>query len=204
MAKKTAPVSNPFDLLASAPAATKSKSTVKVAAKVDDTVKKAVDQVIKAKAAKAAAEADQAAGETVIIGSVGPQYDSLARAGKFTKSLLVEGNTGSVTFVTSDSFSVPQTAEEQEALKELLKARFDEFFFKTRSIALTDTVQANADLINKIVKAVTDAGIPLQEAFVVKDVLKACDDMDKKQFELTPAQLEQFRALVKQKKPGLK
>jgi hypothetical protein len=199
----SASAASPFDALASAPKASTSKSTVEVAAKVDDKVKGAVDVIIKAKAAIAAAEREQGEAETLVIGHVRPQQDDLARSGQFTKSLIVEGNTGNLTYTTVDKFSVPQDADTQAALKTLLGNKYDDFFQKVRTISLTPAVQENQELINKIVKAVTDAGITLGEAFEVKDVIKATKDLDRRQYDLGK-KLDEFRSLVRQNKPGLK
>jgi hypothetical protein len=54
------------------------------------------------------------------------------------------------------------------------------------------------------VAACTAVGINIAESFDVFDTLVACEDLDKKQFELSAKDLEVFRSLVRQNKPSLK
>ncbi|MCX5884311.1 MAG: hypothetical protein NT096_00100 [Proteobacteria bacterium] len=199
------PVVNAFDAIAK-PATTAAPSkTNKIAAVVDDKIKEAVDVVINAKAAIAKLEFEKDDAETTIINHVRPQQDKAAFAGNFSKSFAVGGNTGSVTYTTSDKFSVPKEPEVQEALRKCMgDKKFDENFKVVRTISVTPAVTEDTDKINKLVAACTKAGIEIGEYFVVTDVLKAKPDLDRKQYELTPGQLDTFRTLVRQNKPALK
>jgi hypothetical protein len=199
------PVVNAFDAIAKpATAAAPSKSN-KIAAVVNDKIKGAVDVVINAKAAIAKLEFEKDEAEASIIAHVRPQQDKAAFAGNFSKSFSVEGNTGNVTYVTSDKFSVPKEPEVQEALRKCLgDKKFDEDFKVIRTIAVKPEITEDVDQINKLVAACTKAGINIGEFFSVTDVLKAKPDLDRKQYELTPAQLDEFRTLVRQNKPALK
>ena len=204
MAKKQAAVINPFDALAQAPKTSASKSKHPVAEVTPD-VRLAVDEVISCKAEIKKKELELAEAETIVIDHVRPQQDAAARSGKFSKSFTVDGIIGTLTYTTSDKFSVPKDPIDQDHLKDLIgAAKFGELFTKVRNIALKPAVQENKELINKIVKAVTDAGITLADAFEVTDALKATKDMDVKQYELPGTQLDEFRTLVKQNKPALK
>jgi hypothetical protein len=195
---------NPFDALA-APAKPASKKSTKIAATVTDEIKSAVDIVISHKAEIARLDMERVQFEEKIIDHVRPQQDALARAGQFAKSFAVEGKTGNLTYVSADKFSVPKETETQQAIKDLIGAkRFEEWFSSVRTISLKPAVQDNSDLINKIVAAVTAAGLNLAEAFEVTDVLKAKPDLDQKQYELKDKQLMEFRSLVKQQKIALR
>lgn len=197
---------NAFDKIAQKkePGATKKSS--KIAATVTDEIKKAVDIVLWAKAEIKSLEAQLAENETVIIDHIRPQQDKSAYAGAFSKSFLVEGNKGNVTYTTADKFSIPQDEASQEALKKLLNKKYDEFFQTKRTIILLSKVQENEDLINKIIAAVEKAGIDLSEAFKVEDVVikKEGVELDRKQYELSETKLETFRTMVRQAKASLK
>lgn len=195
---------NQFDKLAGKKAPVKKSKTVKIAAKVTDDVKKAVDLVIWAKAEIKSLESQQAENEVIIIDHVAPQQDAHAQAGKYSKSYLVEGNKGNLTYTKSDKFSIPQDEDSQAALKKLLGPKYDEFFETVRTIKLLSKVQEDSKLVDKIIKAIETAGIDLSEAFEVTDVVVKKDGLDERQYGLTPAKLEQFRLLVKQAKAALK
>ena len=203
MATKKSAV-NPFDALAAAPKA-KAKGSSKVAASVDDRIKGLVDIIIKANAALDAAKQEKDTAELEIIGHVRPQQDKLARSGAFTKSMGVVGNTGSLTYVTQDKWVCPQDEDTKDALRNLLGDKlYDKFFHTVRNIDIKPVVQENATLINKIVKAVQDAGLTVAEAFDVTDVFKAQKSLDEMVYELSDKKLEEFRALVKQHKPAVR
>lgn len=202
MAKKAAV--NPFDSIAQAakPASTKKSHPV---ANVTPDVRIAVDKVISTKASIVKLEHDLAEAEATIIEHVRPQQDDAARRGNFSKSFAVEGVDGNLTYTTSDKFSITKDPIEQDHIKDLCGAKwFAERFKVARNVTLTPAVQANTELLNKIVKAVTDAGITMAEAFIVTDTLVALPDLDLHQFDLPEAKLEEFRTLVKQNKPALK
>jgi hypothetical protein len=199
------PAVNPFDAIAK-PATTSAPSkSNKIAAVVNDKIKAAVDTVINAKAAIAKLEFEKDEAETLIIGHVRPQQDKAAWTGNFSKSFAVEGNVGNVTYTTSDKFSVPKEPEVQEAIRKCTgDKKFDEDFIVVRTISVKPAITEDLDKINKLVAACTKAGIDIGEFFSVTDVLKARPDLDRKQYDLTPKQLEEFRTLVRQNKPALK
>jgi hypothetical protein len=196
---------NAFDAIAK-PATTSAPSkTNKIAAEVNDKIKTAVDTVINAKAAIAKLEFEKDEAEASIIGHVRPQQDKAAYAGNFSKSFAVEGNVGNVTYTTSDKFSVPKESEVQDAIRKCIgDKKFDEDFVVVRTITIKPAVTDDETKINKLIAALTKAGIDIGESFSVVDVLKARPDLDRKQYELTPKQLEEFRTLVRQNKPALK
>lgn len=203
-AKKPAAV-NPFDAIAK-PATTSAPSkSNKIAAEVNDKIKTAVDTVINAKAAIAKLEFEKDEAETTIIGHVRPQQDKAAWAGNFSKSFAVEGNVGNVTYTTSDRFSVPKEQEVQDAIRKCIgDKKFDENFVVVKTISVNPGITEDKEKMDKLAAALTKANIDIGEYFSATLVLKAKPDLDRKQYELTPKQLEEFRTLVKQNKPALK
>ncbi len=183
---------------------TSSKKSTKIAASVTKKVKDAVEEVIEIKAQIKALKAKQDLAEQIIIEHVQPQQDAQARAGNYSKSFFVEGHKGSLVYTSSDKYSIDKNAEVYEAIEEFLGDNFDSFMKYVRTVALKPKVAENTTLVNKIIKACENAGISIDEAFDVKDVLVTLKDTDSKQFELSVDDLEQFRTLVRQYKASLK
>jgi len=207
MAKKVTQIvsADPFAAIAKPAAPVATKKSTKPTANVTDEIKASVDLFITHKAEVKRLEAEMANHETAIIEHVRPQQDDNARSGTFSKSYEVPGNSGALTYVTSDRFSVTKDAPAVEQLKKLLgNARFEEWFETRRTITLKKEMQENQVFIQKLVKAVADAGMNLGDAFDVVDTLAAKPDLDQKQYSLKPAQLDEFRTLVRQNKPALK
>jgi hypothetical protein len=208
MAKKTVMQivsADPFAAIASSAPATKTKKSSMPTADVTNTVKNSVDLVVSHKAEISRLEAELATHEVTIIDHVRPQQDTAARAGNYSKSFKVPGNTGALTYVTSDRFSAPKDAAVIEQLKQLIgTVRFDEWFESKRTIKLKPEATTDQTFIQKLVKVVADAGMSLGDAFEVTDTLVTKDGLDEKQFKLAPTKLEEFRTLCRQAKPALK
>lgn len=195
---------NLFDTIASKdkPA---SKKTNKIAAEVTDDIKKVVDQIINEKAEIDTLKASLATHEEALINHVYPQQKKAAREGKYSKSFLVEGKKGNLTYTTSDAFSIAKEEAVHNSLKQLLGAdKFAELFEYKRTITLKEAVQSDAAFIQKLGKAVAAAGMTLGDAFEVTDILVAKDGLDVKQFQLPDEKLDVLRTLAKQKKAALK
>jgi hypothetical protein len=206
---------NPFDAIATPVKASKGKTT-KLVATVTEEIRDAVDIFIAKKATLAAvkAEVDQLDGK--IINYVREQQERLARAGNYSKSFevhgkphLVEGGVlpveDNITYTTSDKFSCPKEPEVKALLKELLgEERFKDMIAVKRSISLKPTVQADIPFVQKLTKALADAGISLAETFDVVDAWEASEGLDKKQYELPPKELALFKTYITQNKPSLK
>jgi hypothetical protein len=193
---------NAFDIIAKTK--TKETKTTKIAAEVTNNMKELVDIIISKKATIKQLDAEKKEYEDTIIGHVRKQQDAHAYNGNYSKSFSVPGIKGILTYTTCDSFSIPEDIENLEELRKLLGTKFDIFFKKKRTITLKETVQNNDVLINKIIKAVTAAGLQLDEAFEVTDKLEAVDNLDEMQYQLPASKMEKFRILVKQKKACLK
>jgi hypothetical protein len=197
---------DPFTAIAkSAPVSTAKSKSTKPTANVTDEIKNSVDLVIQHKAEIKRLEAELTNHETSIIDHVRPQQDDNARSGAFSKSYEVPGNNGALTYVTSDRFSCPKEPAAIDQLKTLLGlTRFEEWFENKRTTNLQPGVLENPILVQKLVKAAADAGMSLGDVFDVVDTLVAKSDLDQKQYALKPAQLDEFRTLVRQNKPALK
>jgi hypothetical protein len=196
---------DPFGAIAKPAAPASAKKSEKPTAGVLPGIKKLVDLFLKNKSEIKRIEAEMSTQETSIIDHVRPQQDDLARSGKFTKSLEVPGDTGSVTYVTSDKFSVPKETEAQAAIKKLIGlTNYENWFEVKRTITLKKEMQENTEFIQKLVKALASAGMTVGDAFDVTDELRAKKDLDQKQYELNPTALAEFRTLVRQNKPALK
>lgn len=193
-----------FDKIAKKTPTKKTASSTREAALVTDEIKTAVDKVIAAKAEIARLKTEQADNEEIVIGHVLPQIEAKARAGAFTNSLDVEGNDGSVVFITTDKFSVPQDEESQEALQNLLKDKYDQFFETKRSISINEAALKNEAILNKICKACEKAGLDIGTIFDVGDKITYRKGLNERQYQLSPEELAQFRVLVRQAKPSLK
>jgi len=181
----------------------KSKTT-KIAATVTDEIKAVVDNVISLKSQIAALEANKGDYEEKIRSHVSAQQDELGYAGKYNKTFSVEGNSGSVSYVATDKFSTVKP-EVLDSVQELLGDNFDECFQNIRTITLRPEAVENRDFIEKLQKALTAAGLELQEAFEVTDTVKAKPDLDANVYKFVPkSKLPTFRALVKQTKASIR
>lgn len=197
-------MSNGFDKVAKKAEPGKSKKTTKIAATVTEDIRKAVDRVTNIKAQIRDLESELAVKEDLIITSVLPQQEAFAREGNFSKSFEVPGNAGNLTLTLADSFSVPQDDEALAEIKTTLAKRYDEFLEKKRFVSLQENVLKDEKITNKIITAITKAGMSIGEVFDVVDKVVTRPDVDRKQFELEPTALAKFRILVKQRKASLK
>ena len=195
--------SNPFDTIAK-PAAAKKAASNKIAAEVTDDIKVAVDTVIAHKAEISRLEAELDESSDSIRDHIFKQQAKHARSGNYAKTFSVPGNTGNLTYVASDRWTLPKETELQEALKKFLGKRFDEWFESKRTITLNEVVSENAELVGEIQKVLEKADINIADAFTVVDTLKTKKDLDENQFDLDDKQLTQFRTICKQYKAGLK
>ena len=197
-------MANAFDKIAKKSDGTKSKTSTKIAATVNDEVKNAVDLVITHKAEIARLTAEQAEKELVIIEHVRPQQDENGFKGIFSKSFTVEGNNGELTYTTSDKWSVPQDEAVHTEIKKVTGKLFDNMFETKRSITMTDSALKDETMLNKIAKACEKAGLPIGELFEVTDKLITKKGLDENVYQLPPEKLEILRTLIKQNKPGLR
>lgn len=188
----------------SAPTGTKKSS--KLAATVTDQIKAAVDAIIQLKARIKADSAALGEKESGVIDHVRAQQDERAFAGEFSKSFEVPGNTGALTYVTSDRFSVPQGEEELGALKQLLgTAKYAELFEEKTTLSIKPAILADEARLEQFLTACEQAGIgDLNSIFERVVKVQGKDGLDEKQYSLGTAKLPQFRSLVRQNKPALK
>ena len=195
---------NPFDAIAK-PVTAKKAASNKIAAEVNEEISNAVDLIIAHKAEIKRLEAELEDNSDKVRDHVFIQQAGHARKGNYAKTFDVKGNTGNVTYVASDRWTLPKEAEIQEALRKFLgDKRFSEWFELRRTITLNEAVSENPDLVGKIQKVLEAAGLSLADAYTVVDTLKTKKDLDENQFELDDKTLTQFRTICKQYKAGLK
>jgi hypothetical protein len=188
----------------SAPASAKKSS--KLTATVTDEIKASVDSIIQLKARIKADSAALGEKESGVIDHVRAQQDERAFAGQFSKSFEVPGNTGALTYVTSDRFSVPQGEEELSALRQLLgTAKYAELFEEKTSLTIKPAILADETRLDQFLTACEQAGVGDLDAIFERVVkVQAKDALDEKQYSLGVAKLPPFRTLVRQNKPALK
>ena len=183
------------------PTATK-KSSMPLLSKAETAkeVRIAVDSVNEAKAELKAAKAKLAKNETVVINFVKPVQDRDAYAGNHSKSYEVEGNKGSVKFVSANKFSV--SSEDEENLLELLgEERFNERFEKKESLSVKAEIFTNDKLQAEMMELMGDK---FSLFFEYTATLKVKEDFDRKQYALNESELADLRVFAKQAKPALK
>ncbi|RKY82661.1 hypothetical protein DRQ07_00625 [candidate division KSB1 bacterium] len=168
-------------------------------ADINEKIKKEVDNVISLKTELKKFKADLSQSEQIIIDHVKSQQEKLARAGNYSKSFYVKGKKGSLTYVTSDKFTIAGDEKIHKALKSLLGKNFNKYLRYVRVINLTKKIMSDTKLLNKIIKIITDAGISFDDVFEVEDVLMTQPGIDKSQYELSPEILKKFSTMVKQK-----
>jgi len=194
-----------LDRIGKVSAPTSSKKSSKLTANVSDEMKDDVDLIIQLKARIKADSAALGEKESGVIEAVRAQQDERAFAGEFSKSFEVAGNTGSLTYVTSDRFSVPQGEEELSALRQLIGTeKYANLFKEKTTLSIRGPVLSNETLLDQILTACETAGLDLNNIFEKVVKVEATDSLDEKQYSLGVAKLPQFRTLVRQNKPALK
>jgi hypothetical protein len=187
-----------------APASAKKSS--KLLANVTDEIKESVDNIIQLKARIKADTAALGEKESGVIDHVKAQQDERAFAGEYSKSFEVSGNTGALTYVTADRFSVPQGEEELSALKQLLgTAKYAELFEEKTTLSIKPAILADEARLDQFLTACEQAGVGDLDAIFERVVkVQAKDALDEKQYSLGVAKLPTFRSLVKQSKASLR
>jgi hypothetical protein len=188
----------------SAPASAKKSS--KLVASVTDEIKESVDNIIQLKARIKADTAALGEKESGVIDHVKAQQDERAFAGEFSKSFEVAGNTGALTYVTTDRFSIPQGEEELSALKQLLgTAKYTELFEEKTTLSIKPAILADETRLDQFLTACEQAGVGDLDAIFERVVkVQAKDALDEKQYSMGVAKLPQFRSLVRQNKASLR
>jgi hypothetical protein len=195
-------MANALDALAKKATPKSASKSSKVPANVTPAIKGKVDLVIHHKAQIAQLEAEQADAEGAIIDHVRPQQDTMGFAGNYNKTFSVPGNTGELTMVTTDRWTVPQDDASHETLKQCLGDKYDAVFTKKRTITVNDVPD---ETIDKIVTALSEAGMDVGSLLTVVDKVVTTKDLDACLYSLVnPTQLATIRTVVKQYKPGLK
>lgn len=193
---------NAFEKIAKKAPASKSKANKLIVA-TNNKIKELVDKVAELKAEIKTKESERIIAESSVIDFARPLQDKAAREGNFVKSLEIQGKTSTLTYTTSDKFSVPADEDTQVEIRNLLGQKtFDEFFETTMNVGIKSHVLKDDKLVNKIVGVLQKAGI--EDIFEVTEKLTARKGLDQKQYNLDDNKLKVFRTLVPQYKPALK
>ena len=147
-------------------AAPKSKKTDKVVAEVSDLAKENIDKFVANKATIAQLTSENKSLESVVIEEVFDQQRTMAvDSGEYVKTFSVPGKTKTVTYITTDKFSVPQDAEILEEVKKLIGAqKFNAFFVTRQTISLKEKVVEAARIC--AVDCAEGGNNPVQECHV--------------------------------------
>ena len=125
-------------------------------------------------------------------------------AGNFSGSYDIAGVDGdTLKYVSADSFTVPQDEENKEALKKLLKNKFDKVFEETSNVVLKGEVFTDKKLQKEFLEIVGKDNF--SKFFLNVKTLKAKKGLKEEVYNLfNEKKLSEFRALVSQKTASLK
>ena len=127
-----------------------------------------------------------------------------ALTGDFQPTFALIGSKNTVKFITSDSFSVPQSAEVIEALKTELGDEFDRIIEEKPQVVLKDDVFTNPE---KQAALATLLGEKFSDFFQTTITYAAKDGLNEKIYQLSGGseeKLAKLRTFLQQRKPSLK
>ena len=164
-------------------------------------VKKAVDNVVSAKAEIKKQTAIQTKNEVVVFDHVAPIQDADGFGHKHSKSYTVEGNKNTVKYVTQNRFTV--NIDDRENLEDLLgEDGFDERFEIDKSLTAVADIFTDEDLQNMVMKKLGDK--LFAKLIVYYEKLKVKEGFDKLQYALSKDKLADLRVFAKQYKASLR
>jgi hypothetical protein len=166
-----------------------------------ESIKKAVDEVVKWKKIEKEAAAERLSKEVDIIDFVQVKQDEDGLHNNYQKSYYVQGDKERVTFVSSDRFSSPKP-EDIPQLKEVLGEKFSEFIEQSISFVVKSEVIENQELLTELRKLVGDD--KFFKFFEAKTRYVATEGFDKKRYSLPSEVLNAVKTLVPQAKPAIK
>jgi hypothetical protein len=176
------------------------KNTSPVVDNAPADVKKAVDEVVDAKAQIKKYEAILKKASAVVVNHVSPIQDSDGHNGDHSKSYQVEGNENTVKYVTQDRFTVK--AADEENIKEVLtEEEFDERFEKDENLTVNKEIFSDEEKQEKLIELM---GEHFNEFFEYTATLKTKKEYDRKQFKLSEEKLNDLRVFVKQYSAALR
>jgi hypothetical protein len=166
----------------------------------NESIQKAVDDVVKWKKIEKEAEAERLSKEVEIIDFVQIKQDEDGLHNNYQKSYYVTGQKERVTFVSADKF-YPK-ADDIPALKEALGDRFGEFVEQKIEFAVKSEVIADPVALTELRKLVGDENF--FRFFEPKTRYVAAEGFDRKRYTLDKDTLAKVKELVPQAKPAIK
>ena len=175
------------------------KKTMPVIDNANPEVKHAVDHYVKHKKLMQEHKADMEAAADPIIEFGEEHQDNEGFNGNFRKSYKVKGNKETVSWVSSNRYSLD--SDDEETLRALVEEKFEELFEEVFDVELRPEVLQNEELQAEFMELI---GEQFGKFFVTRKTLKIADDFDKNVYKLSKKKLANLRAYVKQYKPSLR
>lgn len=206
-AKRKKTVKPSFDDMLGAAAAPVKKTSGRVVKEIitdaPKAVKEGISKVLKAKAAKKAAESEIKIGETPVIEFGQALKDERALNGDYNKSYKVQGLNDDevITFVTANKFSYKE--EDEEEVKDLMgEDDFDEMIPEDFQITVKKEVFADPKMQEFLMSKM---GKRFAEFFEVTKTRKVIPTYDEKLYQkYDQEKIDDIKVFVKQAKPSIK
>jgi hypothetical protein len=180
----------------------KKKSDKEIISNAPQAVKKAVSNVIKAKAAKKKAESDIKVNETPVIEFGNTLKNERAFNGDYNKSYKIQGlNDDVVTFVTANKFSHKE--DDEEEIAEIMgEENFEELMPKAYTIKVKSEVFNDPDLQKELMEKMGDR---FNDFFEVESSRKVTENFDEELYKRFDEDIVQdIKVYVKQSKPSIR
>ncbi len=160
-----------------------------------------VDELVEWKRKLKEAKSELEGREADVIEYVKGYQDERAFEGDYQKSFRVKGEKELVTVVSSDRFSA-FNPEDEDALKEILGKKFNEFVETRIQVSVKEEVFENPDLQNELMKLIPPE--IFGKFFNAETKLVCAKEMDRKIYTLGKKVVERLRPLIKQAKPSVR
>lgn len=181
----------------------KKKKSSNPSINLPEIVSKNLKEFLKQKTAMKSAENSMRQEEAVIIAHCQKIRDEKAFQGDVHSTYDVFGNNQSVKFIVTDKFSVDQSDEVLNALREAFGDKFDQVLEKKIEVKLKEEVFENEELKNELVQLI---GQHFTKFFITETKWIAKKGLNDKLHSIagTQEKLEEIRGLLPQAKPMLK
>lgn len=169
---------------------------------INDNVKNAIDEYVKAKKEYNKAKSEMNVHAAIIKEAGQKEYEKRGRSNNFSKSFKIKGNNDQINFVTADYFGIDQADIGicQEIIEEDGKDP-DDFIEKNTTMTLKKEVLEDEVLSQELAKIL---GSKLSKFFDVEVEHKAVKGFDQKIFSLSNDAQDDLRTYAKQKQPSLR
>lgn len=175
------------------------KKTMPILDHADSNVRSAVDHYVKHKKLMQEHKAEMEAAADPIIEFGEEHQDDEGYNGNFRKSYKIKGDEETVSWISSNRYSL--NSDDEETLRDLVKEKFEELFEEVFDVELRPEVLKDEKLQAEFMELI---GEQFGKFFVTRKTLKIGEDFDKNVYKLTKTKLANLRAYVKQYKPSLR